>query len=513
MVLHDFVKIQNQIKKDIHRELVENNIQRTINLLDCYADCTQRINNILRDDEVEDVIKYVSVNYIDSTIDIMNGGAHGTVVFYDNIGTTICLGVQYLRGLADNGYRVIYIYDGIAAINCHMLEEVKKFTKEYYLFDSKRVVERGVFMGQKIRDIIVKANPSKIIAHFQATGALDVSVLYSIKGAKKIRIVPGDHHFYLGYDCFDYFIEFRPFGWSTALFERKIPSERIYSLSYYPLIDEFVSFNGLPSGTKGKIVLASGGAAYKFQGSNCFYDMVETILHENENAVFVFMGRPSPQMVQLSQKENMNGRVFLLGYRMDFVAIMKRIDILINSFPFSGGLFCQTAAFFSKPILAYTEYGDKEDNSVDDILGAHFGSPDCIEKYSLGDFYDHAHNLIEFAEYRRYWGEIAHNKLQTKDQFEVGLKQILEGSYPTIKGLNVKQIDRTPRINRYMKIRNENEPDYLMPLARLLKVRVLRYCFVSPKCILPNLKYVIYHILASYRRLLLDSLKLSLIIL
>lgn len=505
MILRDFEKYQRLIKKDIHREFSNGNISMTIKLLDCYADCTQKINNILRDDELEIIIKEISSKNIAASTKINDGGDPNTVVLYDNIGTTACLCVQYLKGLVACGYRVAYIYESTAPINDELLAEVKKYSSEYFLFDSNNVISQEGFLGQKIRDVIIGVNPSKIVAHLQATGALCISVLNSIRGVKKFRIVPGDHHFYLGYDCFDYFIEFRPFGWSTAIYERNIPAEKIYNLSYYPLAEEFVSYCGLPEATNGKVVLAAGGATYKFQGSNVFYEALETILLQNENAVFVFIGHPSPELKKLSRKKSISGKIFFLGYRKDFVSVMQHVDILINSMPFSGGLFCQTAAYYSKPILAYTEYDGKEDNSVDDILGAckDFGK---IEKYSLSDFYSQALGLIGSAESRLYWGKIANDELQTKEQFDAELGRILEGKSSTIKINEVRRVDRTSRIKLYINIRNKNGAEYLMPLARLLKFRVLKYCFTSPKIFLPNLGYVFYNIMASYRRQLLRCL-------
>lgn len=495
MELKDIEKIQSIVKTDMKKALRKGKVEKTIQLIDCFADTTQRINNILRDDEVETVIKELSNRYIDSSTDITDGDSN-TIVMYDQIGTTACLGVQYLRGLAACGYKIVYIFENYnfnAAVAPGLLEDLKKYCTEYYEFNSRKVYQNGQFLGGTIRDIIIKANPSKIIVHPQATGALGMAIMFSIKGARKFRIVPGDHHFYIGYDCFDRFIEFRPFGWSTAIYERHIPAEKIYNLNYYPIIDEFVPFQGFPEETNGKVILGAGGATYKFQGSNVFYENLEEILSHSDKAVFAFMGRPSEQLMKLSQKESMRDKIFFLGYRKDFVAVMKNIDILINSYPFSGGLFCQTAARFSKPILAYSNETLRVENAVEDILGeAKNGERITISDKSV--FLDHAAKLIDSVDYRNKWGEFAHSIQQTETNFNKELRMILEEEYTSLYGRGVEYVDRQERIKDYIQIRNHNNPDYLMPISRTYKFHVFCRFFFMKNDMFKHLSYVFKNI-------------------
>lgn len=498
MNINDINIIQQRLKIDIKKEIAKGGIQRAIDLIDCYADVTQRINNILRDEDIECFLKTIACR-INNGDDIKEGGLRDVILLYDQIGTTTCLGLQYLRGLAANGYKIVYIYEGRDTISKYLLEEVKETCFHYHLFDTNRVFKNGRFMGDIIREVIINEKPSRIIVHPQATGALGMATLFSIEGCLKYRIVPGDHHFYIGYDCFNYFIEFRPFGWSTAVFERNISKDKIYSLNYYPIITEFVDFEGFPPETQGKVIMCSGGSTYKFMGSGIFYELLENILCRTNNTVFLFLGTPSEQLVALSKKENMRGRIFFLGYRKDFVPIMKNIDILINSIPFSGGLFCQTAAFFAKPILSYSENNVYEDNAVADILGS-AGRKGSITFTSKEGFLSHAIRLIEDEEYRKENGDFAKSILQTEGGFNSSLGSILKGYYPTLASVDVEYVERTPRINSYIYIRNEGEPDYLMPLARTLGIGVFKYTFSIPNCVLHNLKYLFHHILASYMK-------------
>ena len=499
MEVKDIEKIQKVIKNDIRKSLRKGKVEKAIRLIDCFADTTQRINNILRDDDIEDALRELSDKYIDSSIDITDGDKN-TIVMYDQIGTTACLGVQYLRGLAACGYKIIYIYEDynfMSAISTGMLGEVKKYCLEFYEFNSHCVYQNGKFLGNTIRDIIIRANPSKIIMHPQGVGALGMAILFSIKGARKYRIVPGDHHFYIGYDCFDRFIEFRSLGCSSAIYERKIPAEKIYKLSYYPIIDEFVPFQGFPEGTKGKVIIGSGGAIYKFQGSDIFYNILESILSRTKNSVFVFMGVPSEQLLKLSKKDCIKGKVFLLGYRKDFAAVMKHIDILFNSYPLSGGLFCQTAARFAKPILAYSPESSRSENAVENILGkAKNGEQITIS--NTEKLVEHAVKLIESRSYRKEWGELAHSIQQTPENFNNQLNNILNEEYPTLDGKCVEYFDRTSKIEHYISIRKTGNPDYLMPISRVYKFSVFyRFLFLRYD-ILHNIKFVLLNIFSRY---------------
>ena len=497
MQIKDIEKIQNVLKHEMRTSLKRKNLQKTIELIDAYADATQRVNNILRDDEVENIIENIADLYIDQSADIFNGDEK-SVVFYDQIGTCICLALQYLRALSFNGYKITYIYESsIHAVNPRLIEEIKDICYTLQIFDTKNVYCSNKFVANDIRDIILKANPSKIIVHQEATGALAMSVLYSIRGATKYKIIPGDHHFYLGFKCFDYFLEFRRFGWSTAVYERHIPADKIYNMPYYPLIDEFVAFQGFPFNRNNKVVIGAGGASYKFQGSTLFYSLLERILENSDNAVFVFIGVPTEQMKELSQQEKMKSKIFLLGYRRDFSSLIKNIDILINSYPFSGGLFCQTAAYHNKPILSFSNESYFIENCVDDLLG----KPDInnlITFTSKTDFISEAMKLIADEQYRKERGQKNHDMLTTKYEFDERLDLILSGKCESIADLQIEYIDRSCRIDNYLKINNQEEPTVLLFPSKILGVSIFwKFSFLK-KDLLRHFKYIVIHILSYY---------------
>lgn len=492
----DIEKVQAILRSDIKNSLKHGDIVQTIDLIDVFANSTVQINNILCDDEIEEIIDLISNQYIDINEDIQKGDDN-IVVFYDQIGSTICLGEQYLRGLVANGYKVIYIYENKYRIDEGLLNDVKKLCNAYYFFKSNNVYQGDEYLGNIIRKIIIRENPSKIICHSPAAGALGMSVMSSIHGARKYRIVPGDHHFYIGRNCFDYFIEFRPFGWSTAIFERKIAPHKIYNLSYYPIVDDFCPFVGLPKETDDKIIFAVGGANYKFQGSNAISIIVERILLLCNHAVFVYLGQPNKDIIRLIRKHHWENRIFLLGYRRDFAAVIRNVDILVNSYPFSGGLICQTAAYYNKPILAFSEKAFFEEISVEHLLG-NFTNSGKITFDSIDDVCQEAQRLVQDVSYRKEKGLMDNSMLQTKETFNQQLYSILQGESNTLSEELVAYIDRTQRIKWYISIQNDFLPSSLLPILRYFRFKSFCKFYFLFGDMVKHFKYSIAQIMASY---------------
>lgn len=461
--------IQLALKKDISKQIEKGNVTEAIELIDVYGDVTQKVNNILRDNDIESYIQQISIRYIKQT-KVTSAKDDNTVIFYDQIGSTICLGLQYLRGLVANGYKVIYIFEnGLWPIDNNLLEEVKTVAFKFYIFNTKKKIENGKFIGNAIRDTIIQFKPSKIIVHPSAIGALGMSVLYSIKDIVKYRIIPGDHHFFIGYDCFDFFIEFREYGLSNALYERSIMSSQLIYLPYYPIIDEFIEFEGFPEEAKGKLIFFASGHSYKYLGSNEFYDICKYIL-EFENTIVLYAGEPSKSMLDAIQNKMIADRFIFLGYRKDLVQCIINCDVFINSFPFSGGLVCQTAARFKKPIVAYSTLKMITNNAVEDILGGSYRLTDKKITFDcLGKLYKHIEHLVKDIEYREFCGIESFSLLQTEMNFNKGLKNFLEDSTPCFLHSRISKNDRKYLINLYLRLQNESEPNVIIPLLNKYK--------------------------------------------
>ncbi|MCC8173618.1 MAG: hypothetical protein LIO65_04315 [Odoribacter sp.] len=332
-------KIYRKIKKDISKAYEKKDFGKSILLINSYASIAQCINDVFRDDEIETYISKIAQN----AVGIVDKSPHGIppdgkrIVFYDQIGSTVCLGVQYIQGLLENGYQILYIYEAPShPINQNLLKILQKEEKiEIILVDS---TGNSIKKAKEVRDKIIAFNASKLIIHSPAYGAFGSIVLSCVPFMNRYRIVPGDHHFYIGYKCVDYFLEFRDFGVRLEVEKRALPIESIYKLPYYPLIKLVLPFQGFPEAAQGKITIVAAGAEYKFYGSNVYFDTCLHILTEHENVVILFIGYASPKISQFILANKLENRFIPLGYRKDFGECIKHADLLFNSYPFSGGL-------------------------------------------------------------------------------------------------------------------------------------------------------------------------------
>lgn len=438
-------KVYYKLKKDIGRHFIKRDIWNTLRLIDTYANIAHSINDIMRDDELEHYLSDVAKQYVMTKQ--CTDADNKKVVFYDQIGTTVCLGLQYIRGLKANGYEILYIYEnfsGVGPTSSLLLEELKKSGINVIEYPNKEFQENTIiFIAQKIQKDIIDFHPSKLFIHSPSCGALGSAVLYSLQGITRYRIVPGDHHFYIGYDCIDYFIEFRDYGISQAIYNRHIEINKIIKLPYYPIIDTTEQFKGFPPITKEKIVFATAGAEYKFLGSEWLKNYAKWLLSSYPDSVLVFIGDAPKTIKSFIKTENLEDRFIVLGYRKDFAACISNIDILINSYPIGGGLICQTAAYFKKPIISYISSADDPQCSIRSILGnASLCGP--ISYSDNKELQRYTERLIADDKYRVSEGERIYNALQTQSNFNITLGGILNGQGKS----TIQNFQLTPPLSR-----------------------------------------------------------------
>lgn len=466
LTIRDIEQGYDRIKRDIEFCLRCGRIARAVRLIDTYADIAQQINDHFCDDDIEFWTAKIAEKYlglIKCDVEI----TCKRIVFYDQIGSTICLGLQYIRGLIANGYEILYIFESPTLTVSHeLLKELDDNHIRYLLFKSNiRSSEKLLTQARHIRQEIVNFNPARIVIHSPAFGALGAIVLYSLKGIIRYRIVPGDHHFYLGCGCTDYFFEFRNFGIKVALEQRHIEKEKIFKLPYYPIIDNFVPFQGFPSEVEGKVLFATAGATYKFYGSDWFFEFAKWLLVNYKQVVLLFIGNASPSMLSFIEREHLEGRFIPVGYRKDFVGCIEHIDVYINSYPYSGGLVSQTAAYFGKPIVSYTTEDDILNRSIRGILGAEETgtSVSFTDENALKAYVD---RLIADVSFRIAEGERIHGMLQTKEIFDAQLGQMLNGALLSSIPVVDKTCNVVRRLHTYIDLQNTFQPTILIPLVK-----------------------------------------------
>lgn len=443
-----FARIKNDISKDIE----QNNFTRGLSRIDCYARCAEGLNSMMRDDYVENKILSISTKLFPTTyVESMET----VIVFYDQIGTTKCLALQYLRGFIANGYEVVYVYENpLNEPQKELLEEVSRLCVRTEIL-SKHSNKEPIKVGSYIIEVIKSVRPKAIFTHSPSYGALCCSILCSISGIKKFRIVPGDHHFYIGYAGIDYFVEFRDYGINYAIDYRGLSVNQLFKLPYYPIIDEFIPFKGLPHISGQRVSLIMAGDAYKFCGSNFIFELSDYILSKYEDVVIYHIGPRFKELVSYISKGGYHSRLIPLGYRNDFSACIRECDILIGSYPIGGGLVPQTAAFYSKPIVSLV---DGNGYSLREILGNNADSASIsFENKEL--LFSYVDKLLEDLVFRKSEGIRMHKCLQTKEKFDSLLNEII--IHPE---LNLKWFRRCKEpLNKqyYMFLQNNFKPTLL----------------------------------------------------
>ena len=343
-------KIYKALLEETQRNVKNRNYDKALSTIDVFAMVAEKVNDIFREDVIEDTLKYIGESQIKIKKVNVYSNSTNKIVFYDQIGTTICLALQYLRALKSLGYEIFYIYEQrFRQLDPNLKEEVESVCAQTAYSTSGYSMEEA----KRIQQLIVDYGASKLIAHSPCFGAMGSSIFYSLSGIEKYKIIPGDHHFYIGVDCFDHFIEFRDFGINVAINERKIPIEKISRLPYYPIVKSNMQFHGFPKIVKDKVIIAAAARELKFHGSEWFFDFSKYILDNYSNVVILFIGGKSQKVLDFVEKNQLQNRFVALGYRTDFIECMKHIDIFFNSYPWGSALTSMTAAFFSKPIISY----------------------------------------------------------------------------------------------------------------------------------------------------------------
>lgn len=472
LTLKDLEKVYNKVKGLVYKSYYQNNFDNLVKYTDLLCFCVFRFNWIYTDRAIEDLLSKVSQDNFRYSVNSENLEKN-RIVFYDQIGSIDCLGLQYLRGLISAKYEIMYIFES-STRKCSniLLDEINNYDKARIIcIDSSK--SNKIKLIEDIRNQIVSFRPSKALLHSPAEGTFGVILWNSLVGIKRIRIVPGDHHFYLGVNCADYFIEFRKFGYTTAVQKRGIDKSRIFMLPYYPILSN-TDFYGFEKDLNNKIIIFSAGAAYKIYGENdLYFDILKRIIEKYSNVVVLFAGDGYLNSFRDFIKRNgFQNRIFLLGYRKDLNMCVANSDIYLTTFPITGGLTTQYAAYHSKPVLSFTT-PNLSVNYIEDIIGVDRCIVDPKITYTnFEEFLIYADNLIINSEYRMSEGMRVHNLLSTVENFNKGLEVILNGKAKPIE-IEFEEIDYNKIVEQNIVVENKYIPFLKTDLLLLLRWRIL----------------------------------------
>lgn len=444
--------IYKTLISEINRLIKIGNYCKALETIDTFALVAEKINDIFRSDILEDTLRYIGENVIGKVTIPSSNHFPKRIVFYDQVGTTICLALQYLRALKSLGYEVFYIFER----NSFLIDnQLKKEVEEICVKTAYYEGNYSLSTAKNIQKSIVEFGAPKLIAQSPCFGAMGCSIFYSLMGIEKFRIVPGDQHFYIGIDCMDHFLEYRDFGINVAVHRRNIPINKIHYLPYYPIIESNIPFQGFPESVKGKLVIGAAAREEKFHGSNWFFDASKYILEKYDNVVILFIGGKSEKVLSFVEKNSLQNRFFVLGYRQDFVECMKHIDIFFDSYPWGSALTSMTAAYFSKPIISYH---DKK-YSLESLNGWLKRKDGKSISYSdENQLYNYIERIIKDEQFRNEEGGFVRQSLPSASSFVTGLQTILEKkvSVREYTPLNLEVLN--DRSSMYLDLQREFSP-------------------------------------------------------
>lgn len=333
-------KIINRHIKKINSQYKKNKFENALCLMSSMAKVQYLYNQTYKDDYLEEMLNKISIKM---KYDIKHKKEDRTVLFYDGFGIDQRGLVQvYLKALVSQGYRVIYVTMAMTnELQPRVISVIKNKSSIICHYSGQNFIDKVKWL-----DEIFEQHPFSTA--FLYTTPWDVSGIIAFDHLKnkcqRYQINLTDHAFWLGVNAFDFSIEFRNYGAAISRDFRKISEDKLLFLPYYPIIDNSFEFQGFPFNEKGKKIIFSGGAIYKtFDKANTFFIMVEKILQQNPNTIFLFA---SDQINNLLQNliTKYPQRVYWIEERKDLIKVLEHSYLYLNTYPISGALMLQYAA-------------------------------------------------------------------------------------------------------------------------------------------------------------------------
>lgn len=321
--------------------LYQKRYERALQFINLAANLMYNANLIYADNELENFLKIISKAVIKEK---KFNAKNNKILFYDyfawdNRGLT----EQFIDAfLLNSDFDVFFVCEH--KFNEHSSEVVKKLkiNRIRFIELSEKSYLKKI---QELYQIIVDFSPESIIVHTAPWDVISLTVMNALQG-KCNRFLSNitDHAFWLGSTCFDYYFEFRDYGFNISRTYRYIDETKLLKLPYYPIINKDIIFKGFPFDRTGKQVIFSGGSIYKIQGSTKYFDVVKYILHKHENVVFYFLGGGDFEyLFKFVEDNNLKNRFYFDNERKDIYQIFKHSDVYFNTYPLIGGLMTQFA--------------------------------------------------------------------------------------------------------------------------------------------------------------------------
>lgn len=450
----DIVAIYRKLMEIASIDAKKRKWQKAIKGLSCAARWANHFNYIYTDKEAEELIKRISDFKIHhSIIDSPHNQKYVMIDSFcmDNKGLT----QQYLRAMIHNQVEILYI---CTASRIDSGDDIIRELKEYPHAQLCLFTDEGfdaIRMANSIVEAITDYSPAHIFLHIAPWDVVALLSCASIKGSIIYNINLTDHAYWLGASLIDYNMEFRPYGKTVSLEQRGLEREQLLELPFFPIEPLSHPFRGLPSVPNGAIKILTGGAMYKMLGKNdIFFRMMEELLSISPNIYILVAGfSPSRSFEEKCKKIEGYNRILFIGLRDDIDAVFQNCDIFLSTYPTSGGLMCQYAAKYGKPILAYREQNDAE-NAVEEMVN-HYS--DSFQSHTdLSKMVAYAENLVRDASFRRIEGDSLKKGIITSEIFYETFADLML-SHRSSWNWNCDLIDYEDFSARYIDLENTNK--------------------------------------------------------
>ena len=317
----------------------------------------------------------------------------------------------------------------------------------------------------RILDKISRFKPYRVFIHMDPIDIVGFMVFSSLDTPKKFYIVHNDHTFWLGKNCADYFIEFRSFGLQVSSHRRQISSKKLILNKFYPILDS-VEFVGLPSLVDGKIVGLIAGNLDKIlmDPDRKWLKIVVEVLKSYQDLVIVIAGAgASDLLMKFIESNSMQNRMIFLGYRNDYTELVKNVDLVLATYPLTGGLIAQYAAAFHKPIVGYSSLELCSVNEINELF--HYCDGPVV--FTSKDDYLNAIRKIIFS--IRKNDAVSNNEPMTELLFEDNLRRTLGSLKPAKLTERSFKHDDKVYLQYYLSLRNRRKTNFVIfSLKRLI---------------------------------------------
>jgi len=489
----DITSAYTKIKKRAEKEFNRGDILFSLKDISLAAHVAYLFNFIFRDDELEQLISHISEKVINKQdIEVKGNESSSKYVFIDSFGLpNKGLTQQYLRAMISMNVPFLYILNGNGNENNEIFKEVRSFPKgEIFHVDGKNELENI----EKIYSKIENYQPNAVFFHISPGDVVATTVLYAIPDAiKKFNINLTDHAFWLGAGNFDYNLEFRDYGATISYQKRSFQKSQIIINPFYPIIPNSL-FKGFPKESENKIILFSGGNYNKIYGENGkFMFMMKEVLEQNPNAVILFagMGINKRPLEKFINKFHLNKRLLLLGERKDIDKVFENCDIYLNTYPISGGLMSQYAAYYGKPIVSFLP--EDNSNKIEKFIFINSNQEVKLTFQELEEYYSQIHKLVNDIQYRKEIGNKIKEALTTKESFDRSVREIL--TKPISSNFHTEKIEYEKIFEQNLELHNYMSIDLGLNLYKRYK---LKSFFIFPKIAIKYLSEIVIYLQKKY---------------